>query len=1419
MRLTKPQKLIYEMEKFAGGSVSVICGSILINGNKDVPLLQKAINELYRLNDALRISVAEVDGVPVQTVSDYREHTIDTLRFSNKAELDCYGESYARKPIDLFGDLCEFKIILLPERYGVLLKLHHIIGDAWSLALLADQLNVFLNREIPEVYSYSNYLESENGYINSKRYEKDKAFFLEQFKKCSDVIYLSEKSTPTFEAERKTFIIDNSSSRMITAYAENKDTSAFVLFTAAFAAYFNRVKNNAEKFYIGTAVLNRSNYLEKNTVGVFINTVPMLIELDNDKSFSENLSGIEETAFSVLRHQKYNYGDTLAEIRKGYGFSEKLYDVVISYQNASLNTNGCKTTWYHSGMQTESLQIHIDDRDNEGVFRIHYDYLCSRFSENEIELTHQHILNLLFSAIENDGKKLYELSLLSKAEKQMILYDFNDTAVDYPKDKCIHQLFEEQVTKTPDKTAVVADDKTLAYCELNEQANNIAHSLMKKGVQTGDIVAFMLPRQSYLLSVMMGILKTGAAYLPIDPDYPYDRIEYMLSDSGAKLCITADNINEYLCSKEQNDNENIGLELSSDLACYCIYTSGSTGKPKGTLITHRNVVNYSFESKKNILNKAIHKDNRILSITTVGFDIFVTESLLPLMNGMEIVLANEEQAKLQSSLCDCAIKYKADVLQTTPTRIKSLISDQSKTDYLKQLKVILLGGEALEKSLVKELQTLTKAQIWNVYGPTETTVWVTNAPITDENDISIGKPACNTQIFIVDKYLNPVPVGVAGELCIAGDCVCAGYLNRPELNDERFIENPFGSGKLYKTGDLAYWRWDGNITYIGRNDFQVKIRGLRVELGEIENAISSIDGISDSVVIVRENDEGRQLICAFYTGVEMQAKDIRESIGNILPKYMLPHIITYLDTIPLTSSGKANRNALPDVELNQITSSTEYIPPTDDIQKILCQLMESVLQISPIGITDDFFDNGGDSLKAIELVSKAHSEGIYFNLQNIFDYPTVKALCEYIADDDKQTVSYKESDFEHLESVLSKNRIDMASQKLLKNDVGNILIAGATGYLGAHILADFLDNDEGAAYCLVRGSNRDESKRRLSEILSFYFGEKYNKCERIKVVCADLQKDMFALSDSEYQILKKDVDTVINCAASVKHYGSYKYFYEANVETVKRLILFCREANARLIHTSTLSVSGNGFTDQFDGIASDKELHFYESDLYIGQPLDNVYAHSKFEAERIVLEAMTDGLKANIMRMGNLTNRSDGVFQKNYLSNAFLKRVKAVIDLGIIPNYLLKQYAEFTPIDEAAKAVMTVTRHFNDKQTVFHINSTKVVYLDRLTEYLNQLGYSMDIVSGEVFAEKIRAAEHNPDTAYIFEALVNELNSNDELDYDSNIHIENQFTEQYLKMLGFEWQIIGLDYLRKYFAYFEKIGFIGEGNATELSSV
>lgn len=1358
----------------------------------DVDRLQKAVDAMISRHEILRTSFENKDGNIIQVINDSAACVVEKMESDDIVAF--------MRPFDLS------KAPLLRVGYfgnTVMIDMHHIITDGSSMPILLRELNELYMGRTPQntPVSYKQFAVQDQDHAASENY------WLSVF---GDEVPVLELNTDLKRGQKQSIngnaiydSVDIELHKQILAKCKQLNITPYAFYMGAFNILLSKF-SGSEDIVVGMPISGRDGKF-LNTIGMFVNTIALRNQPVGSKTVQAFLAEVKENSINAIAHQDYPYGELVKKLNINTLGRNPLFDVMFAYQSEQM------TEVVFGDEKAELLPIPVTTSKYDFTFNVMprigdvvlmVEYCTDLFAELTIRRfveSYKHILQQML----DENEQICAINAVTDVERKL-LADFNDTAIEYPKDKCVHQLFEEQVTKTPDKVAVIACDKTLTYAELNKEANRIAHSLIEKGVLPGDIVAFALSRKSYLISAILGILKSGAAYLPIDPDYPQERVSYMLTDSNVKYFITESNIVELL-SNENIESPNITTSRNS--RCYCIYTSGSTGKPKAVAVTHGNVHNFVLPDAGPFQKSIVNMCDCVFATNAIVFDITVQDILLPLLNGLSVMFAESDKLAHIAQLVSQA-PMKRTGLIITPTKLRMYMQSTEFCDNLNHFSVIMVGAENFPGALYTDLRKYTDAAIFNGYGPTETTCGVLYAPITNAEDITIGKPITNTQIYIVDSNMQIVPIGVTGELCIAGDGVGTGYLNRPGLTDEKFIDNPFGEGKLYKTGDLAYWREDGNIVYVGRNDLQVKIRGLRVELGEIENAISGVDGISQAVVVVRKNTEGRQLICAFYTGTEIDAKDIRRQIGKKLPNYMLPHILTHLDIMPLTSGGKVNRKALPDVDLESITSEQEYITPVTHMQKELCTLLETVLGVTPIGLADNFFDLGGDSLKAIEFVSKAHSEGIYFNLQNVFDYPTVGELTACIENGDKQPASFADVDFSEIDKLLARNTVEHISAPI-KCDVGKILLAGATGFLGIHILADYLEHDKGTAYCLVRGRDKADSIQRMKELLRFYFGNKYDDMHRIEIICADLQRDLFGLSQEEYDDLLSKVDMVINTAASVKHYGSYQYFYEANVETTKRLIEFCKQSGAKLIHTSTLSVSGNSFGDQFDGYVSETEKHFFESSLYIGQPLENVYARSKFEAEKAVLDAAVDGLQVNIMRMGNLTNRlSDGIFQKNYESNAFLQRVKAILDLGVFPDYLMPLYSEFTPIDQAASAIMTIARHFQSEHTVFHINSTKVVYMDKLLDHFRALGFKMDLISGSAFAEILRETAQQSGLKYVFETFINDMDENEQLNYDSNIRIENDFTVQYLKILGFEWTDIGMEYLWKYVAYFKKIGYL-----------
>jgi thioester reductase-like protein len=455
------------------------------------------------------------------------------------------------------------------------------------------------------------------------------------------------------------------------------------------------------------------------------------------------------------------------------------------------------------------------------------------------------------------------------------------------------------------------------------------------------------------------------------------------------------------------------------------------------------------------------------------------------------------------------------------------------------------------------------------------------------------------------------------------------------------------------------------------------------------------------------------------------------------------------------------------------------------------------------GINNDFFEYGGDSLTAIEYVAKAHTIGIDFALQNVFDYPTVAELADVIENGSNQHVQYQQSDFDKYAKLFERNVIDN-SFKPVKKSLGNILLTGATGFLGAHVLDELMRNENGKIYCLVRSGNNEDRRGKIHEILQYYFGSQYEPefGKRIVPIVGDIENDNLA------DEMPKDVQTVIHTAASVKHYGSYDYFNRVNVEGTRHVVNYAKSVGAKLIHISTLSVSGNSMADDFTVYRSDEEKYFYETSFYIEQPLDNVYIHSKFEAERAVYDAMLEGLDAKVIRVGNLTNRArDYKFQPNYKENAFLTRAKSILEFGLFPDYLMPLYSEFSPVDLTAEGIVKIAQ-YADKQCVFHLNSNRPIYFDRFLEIVRELGIPMKVVEGSEFNAALDKTAKDNSTEYIYEAFQNDMDEYGKLLYDSNIHIVNDFTVWFMNKVGFEWCKIDLEYIKGYIEYFRKLGYL-----------
>jgi len=1009
--------------------------------------------------------------------------------------------------------------------------------------------------------------------------------------------------------------------------------------------------SSQEDIVVGSPIVGRNIAELYNLIGMFVNTLAMRANIDSNLSFKDFLSYIKDMCLNNYKYQDYPFDELVDKLKIQRDTSRNpLFDVMFIYQNngnATADFGDIKTEYFTPDTKISKFDLSLEVIPENDILNLSFEYATALFNKQFIEDLSKHYSNILTSCLDNLNVKISNICMLSEAEKNKILYDFNNTKTDYPKDKTIAELFEEQANKTPNNVAVVFGMQKLTYKELNEKANSLAYYLRKNGIETNDLVGIMVNRSLEMIIGMLAVLKAGGAYIPIDPTYPKDRIEYMLKNSNSKLLLTQEHLHDITDFKNcvyidlSNDsiyslpNDNLNHTNTPEDLAYVIYTSGSTGLPKGVMLKQRNIVNFVYAIMKDF--GFTYKDT-IVSITTFSFDIFVLESLLPILNGLKTVITSEEEQtdiKMFNELCK---KNNVTIFQTTPSRLQAMLAKENSFDFIKKLKYILIGGEPFPPALLKQLQGSSKARIYNMYGPTETAVWSSLKDLTNADKINIGKAISNTQLYILDKFNNPLPVGVPGELFIAGDGVCKGYYNNLELTQKVFLNNPFVPNELmYKTGDLCMLLPNGEVEYLERVDNQIKIRGLRIELGEIESKILDYNGI-EKVCVIKQTINNRDFISAYFTASKrINPSSLKKYLSNYLPKYMIPSYFTVLEKFPYTPNGKIDKKALklPEEVLSN-SREAEYIAPRTDLEKQFCAIWEQILNVSPIGITDNFFELGGDSILAMNLNLELKSITDSISYADIFKFPTIAELVKKSkSKDEDYDFKYMEKNYDKYTNLLNSN-IQVPNKNTLKyQNCGNVLITGATGFLGMHVLESFINKEKGKAYCIVRSEPGLTAGAKLHQKLNYYFGNKYDKLigKRIFALTGDICKTGFGLNQEDLSTISNDVDVVINTAARVAHYGNYYEFYNINVKSVQYAVDFCKSFNKKLYHISTLSVSGEAFDTSIANNKQNATTLFRENNLYIGQSLENVYVRSKFEAECLVLDSIIDGLDAYILRV------------------------------------------------------------------------------------------------------------------------------------------------------------------------------------------
>ncbi len=1035
-KASSAQKRLYTLQQFDLESTAYnMFGVLELEGKLDVERLKEAFKALMKRHASLRTSFEIVEEEMVQKIHQEVvfeiEHWDKSSALAAKEEIEEITKGFVRAfdlskaPLFRVG-LISYAKIATEEKHILMYDMHHIISDGTSIGILVDEfIKLYAGEELKELkVQYIDYCAWQDGIIKSEIMQKQEDYWLKEYEEEIPILNLpTDYQRPviqSFEGDSIYFELEEDITEGLKKIGRETGTTLYMLLLANFNILLSKYTGQ-EDIVVGSPIAGRPHADLENIIGMFVNTLAIRSNPEGKKTYKEYLDEIKEKCLKAYENQDYQFEELIEKLKVRRDMSRNaLFDVMLVLQNTEIRELAIEDLSfreYKGENKVAKFDITINAVELEKKIGLNIEYCTKLFSKDTIERLRKHLVNIIANTIVNQDIKLSAIDMLTSEEKQKLLYTFNNTHAEYPKDKTIQELFEAQVENTPDKVAVVFEAKQLTYRELNERANQLARVLVAKGVSKDSIIGIIVERSLEMIIGIMGILKAGGAYLPIDPAYPIDRTQYMLADSQTKILLThkelgskiGDVIEQINLDEEslyQGESSNLDKAYDAGSLAYVIYTSGSTGKPKGVMIEHRNVINTLTGLEKAY---PVNEEDAYLLKTTYTFDVSVTELFGWFMGKGRLEILPQGKEKDPREITKVIEERSITHINFVPSMLNLWIEELGKGIRQQQskLKYVMAAGEALSSSTTESFYKEEKqARLENIYGPTEITIYATSCAIEKNklySNISIGKPMQNVKAYILDKNNKLCPIGVAGELCIAGEGLARGYLNRTELTAEKFIDNPFELGtKMYRTGDLARWLSDGNIEFLGRIDHQVKIRGYRIELGEIETQLLSYQGVKEVIVTAKEDNSGSKYLCAYLVGErDFTVGELRQHLGKELPDYMIPSYFVQMEKLPLTANGKIDRKALPEPD-GSMASGITYEAPANAIEEKLVTIWQEILKIDKIGIRDNFFELGGHSLKATSMVAKIQKElEVEILLKEIFQGPTIKEISDKIKEKEK----------------------------------------------------------------------------------------------------------------------------------------------------------------------------------------------------------------------------------------------------------------------------------------------------------------------------------------------------------------------------------------------------------------------------------
>jgi amino acid adenylation domain-containing protein len=1038
------QRAMWFLHELAPESAAYnIANAVRVVGELDVQALRQAFLALVDRHPSLRTTFSAPDGEPVQRVHARAafELNVEDATSWSEHELSERLVEEANSPFDL-EDAPLLRVHLFrrsAEEHVLLLVVHHIVADFWSLAVLVRELEaLYLAREgrvPPLALQYTDYAYWQAQVLDGPPGERLWEYWRRQLGGRLPVLNLpTDRPRPavsTYRGAARFIELDARRLQQLKALGQAHGATLYMVLLAAFQVLLHRYTGQ-DDILVGSPIAERERAELAGIVGYFVNPVVLRANLSGDLAFVEFLSQVRETVLEAFAHQEYPFELLVERLKPQRDVSRSpVFQAWFALQQApisghsglnafALGKPGARVPFGELWLESMAFEqgvaqfdLALTAAEVEGGLGLSLRYNSDLFEATTVERMLRHFDALLEGIAAEPGQRLAELPLLSADEIKQVLCEWNDTSMDYDREACLPELFESQVARVPEAVAAVFEDHRLTYRALNRRANKLARYLRSLGVSPGVRIGVCMERSLEMVVGLLGVLKAGGAYVPLDPAYPAERLCYVLEDSRALVLLTdgtvdlqdprlADlprcNLKEVGESIDREDETSPDVLVNPESLVYVIYTSGSTGRPKGVQIPHRALVNF-LDSMRH--EPGLAEQDVLLSVTTLSFDIAGLELFLPLTTGATLVLAGGDVVvdgrRLSALLIDCG----ATIMQATPSTWRLLLeTGWASAGGLR----VLCGGEAFPRDLANRLVEIAAA-VWNMYGPTETTVWSTIYPVkAGERAVSIGRPIANTQVYLLDRHLNPVSVGMPGELYIGGDGLARGYFDRFGLTAEKFVPDPFGAepgARMYRTGDLARFWPDGHIEFLGRIDHQVKIRGFRIEVGEVEAALGQHVAVQEAVVVARDAASTGKRLVAYVVpsrGLASTVSELRRFLGEKLPDYMVPSAFVMLEALPLTPNGKVDRRALPTVDGGRPDLEVAYTAPQAGLERRIAEVWQEVLQVEKVGAHDNVFELGGHSLLMARIQKQMLAKGLASELTivELFQYPTVRSLAEYL---------------------------------------------------------------------------------------------------------------------------------------------------------------------------------------------------------------------------------------------------------------------------------------------------------------------------------------------------------------------------------------------------------------------------------------